>query len=109
MSSKISSHQSEWTQPDRRAFPRIPFDCPVRWNSGGADRPGRARDVSEGGAGFTVRAMSAPKVGQAIRLMFELDPRLEWIVDERATVERCDEQSSGLWDVGVRLNELEMR
>ena len=100
--------QSASSPQENRAFPRVGFDCPVRWSTGGADRCGWARDASEAGAGFTVRSISAPQVGQTIQLSFELDPRLEWIVDENAVVERCDEQGNGLWEVGVRLSDLGM-
>lgn len=108
MSSICPSDRPELTRAERRAFPRVEFDCPARWSTGGADRCGWARDASEAGAGFTVRSISAPQVGQSIQLSFELDPRLEWVVDENAIVERCDEQGNGLWEVGVRLGDLGM-
>jgi hypothetical protein len=72
------------------------------------DRYGLARDVSETGAGFTVRTICQPRVGQKIRLVFELDDDYEWVVDDRAVVTRCDPRSDGLCDVGVRLWEIQM-
>jgi hypothetical protein len=89
---------------ERRTCSRTGFDCPVRWNDGGADRVGWARDASEGNAGFVTRAISAPRVGQSIHLVFELDPDLEWLVDEEAVVARCEHRKDDLCHVGVRLS-----
>ena len=89
--------------PERRAHERVGFNCPVRWDAGGVDRVGWARDASERGAGFTTRAISAPQVGQGIRLVFELDSVREWVLDERAIVARCDPGDQGLCQIGVRL------
>lgn len=100
-----ASDRSDSTLPERRAFLRVGFDCPVRWNTGGADRPGWARDASEAGAGFTTHAISAPEIGQTIQLIFELDPQLQWIADESAIVQRCEKQGDGLCNVGVRLSD----
>jgi len=108
LSSTSAFDRSGPVRPERRAFPRVGFDCPVRWNTGGVDRFGWARDASEGGAGFTVRSISKPGVGQTIHLAFELDPLLEWVADTEATVERCDELDDGLWNVGVRFRPLEV-
>jgi hypothetical protein len=91
-----------------RVRPRLRFDCPIRWSCGGVDRFGIARDASEIGAGFTVRSLSQPQVGQEIRLVFELDDDHEWIVDEKAVVARCDPRPDGLCDVGVRLRKLDV-
>jgi len=102
------SASCELSETDRRASSRIRFDCPVRWRRGGADRYGWARDASEAGAGFTVRSLGAPAVGDTIRLVFELDDRYEWVVDEKAVVRRCDPRDHGLCEVGVRLSDLEM-
>jgi hypothetical protein len=88
---------------DRRSHLRLDFDCPVRWTDGGVDRPGRARDVSPFDAGFTVRRLSAPEVGQDISLTFELEPDRDWLVSPRAKVTRCDLREDGLFDVGVEL------
>lgn len=93
---------------DYRVRPRLQFDCPIRWNCDGVDRFGMARDASEIGAGFTVRSLSRPLVGQAIRLVFELEDDHEWIVDDQAIVARCDRRADGLYDVGVRLRELDV-
>ena len=89
---------------ERRRHPRIGFDCPIRWNTGGVDRPGWSRDVSEENAGFTVRAISAPVVGERIGLIFELEPTLDWLVHEEATVRRCDQRQPGIYDVGVQFS-----
>ena len=88
---------------ERRAHMRLAFDCPARWTDGLADRNGTSRDVSQSGAAFTVRPLSAPRIGEQIRLVFELDAEQEWVVDENATVVRCDPRDDGLFDVGVRL------
>jgi hypothetical protein len=88
---------------ERRSHVRLAFDCPARWNDGSADRCGTTRDVSDAGAGFTVRALCAPAVGQQIKLIFELDAEREWLVDEKARVVRCDARDDGLFDVGVEL------
>jgi len=93
---------------ERRTYDRLGFDCPIRWNNGGVDRYGWARDVSDGDAGFTVRALGAPQLGDKIRLIFELCPDREWVVDECAIVKRCHEDEYGLCHVGVRLNPLVM-
>ncbi len=95
---------------DGREHLRLGFDCPIRWShvGGGVDRRGLARDASESGAGFTVRAISRPEVGQSLRLVFELDDDHEWIVDEAAVVARCDPRPDGLCDVGVVLREINM-
>lgn len=82
---------------------RLAFDCPARWTDGSADRYGLSRDVSQTGASFTVRALSAPRLGERIRLIFELDSDREWVVDENATVVRCDPRDDDLFDVGVEL------
>jgi len=95
-------------QTDRRASSRIRFDCPVRWGRGGADRFGWARDASEQGAGFTVRSLSAPSLDDTIRLVFELDDRYEWVVDDNAVVRRCDPRDDGMCEVGVQLSDLGM-
>lgn len=95
-------------RPEQRRRPRLRFDCPIRWSTGGVDRFGEARDVSEIGAGFTVRTLNRPAVGQNITLVFELDDEYEWVVDDRATVARCDERGDGLWDVGVQLRLLDV-
>lgn len=95
----------ETQQPsnERRRYLRLGFDCPVRWSDGMVDRFGMSRDVSEAGAGFTVRGMSAPRIGQNIRLVFELDPEREWVVDEHAKVTRCEPREADLYEVGVEL------
>lgn len=93
---------------ENRARPRLQFDCTIRWNDGGVDRLGTARDASEIGVGFTVRSICRPHVGQAIRLVFELDDGYEWMVDDRAVVTRCDLRPDGLCDVGVRLRHIEI-
>ena len=93
---------------ERRSFPRVDFNCPVRWSTAGADRFGTARDASENGAGFTVRALSSPKVGDKITLVFELDPNHEWVADTEARVARCDPIGDGLRDVGVQFSQLEI-
>lgn len=90
---------------DRRSHLRLPFDCPVRWSSGRVDRYGACRDVSERGAGFTVRRLSVPRIGERIRLVFELEPEREWVVDEAARVNRCDPRPDGMYDVGVELTD----
>jgi hypothetical protein len=93
---------------ERRLYARLPFDCPVRWSagdtSGTAERRGVSRDVSESGAGFTVRPLSAPEIGDRIRVVFELESEIEWVVDERARVTRCAPRHDGLYDVGVALS-----
>ena len=100
--SRIPSPESMLSpMPERRACPRIGFDCPVRWNRGGADGVGWARDASESGAGFVARDICAPAVGQKITLVYELEPDLEWVLDENATVVRCDDRPGGLQSVGV--------
>ncbi|HOA72210.1 MAG TPA: PilZ domain-containing protein [Phycisphaerae bacterium] len=91
-----------------RAVPRIPFDCPARWTSGGVERFGTARDASEAGAGFIVRADSRPELGQTVRLVFELDDTHHWLLDEQAVVTRCTPRPDGRYDVGVRLREIVM-
>jgi hypothetical protein len=88
---------------ERRSHDRLAFQCLTRWNDGSADRYGISRDISQSGAALTVRALSAPRPGEQIRLVFELDSEREWIVDENATVVRCDSRDDGLFDVGVRL------
>ncbi len=93
---------------DNRARPRLSFYCTIRWSDGGADRHGIARDASEIGVGFTVRALSKPMVEQNIRLVFELDDGYEWVVDDRAVVTRCDPRPDGLCDIGVRLRQIDM-
>ena len=104
MTSFFVRNRYKTPQTDRRAHLRIGFDCPCRWNDGGVDRRGFSRDISPNDAGFTVRAISAPEVGQDIRLIFELEPEREWLASERATVKRCDLRTDGLCDVGVELN-----
>ncbi len=93
---------------DRRAHLRLGFDCPIRWSDGGVDRPGRSRNISPYDAGFTVRPLSVPDVGQDISLVFELDPKRDWLVSPRAKVTRCDLRDDGLWDVGVELNQSDL-
>jgi hypothetical protein len=91
----------------RRSALRIPFDCPARWSTAcGVDRFAQARDASESGAGLIVRAIGRPRVGERIRLAFELDEEHEWVLDAQAEVVRCDPRPDGLYDVGVRLGEL---
>ena len=90
-------------ESERRRHMRIGFDCPVRWNIGGVDRVGWARDVSESGAGFLVRPINAPDPGEDIRLIFELDENHQWMVDDRAHVQRCESRPDGLVEVGVQL------
>lgn len=91
---------------ERRDHTRIRFDCPVRWSVGGVDRFGIARDVSELGAGFTVRQISQPAIGARIQVVFELAENYEWIVDDKAIVTRCDRRADGMFDVGVHLRKM---
>lgn len=93
------------TGHDRRRYLRLGFDCPVRWSMGGADRTGWSRDVSEGGLGFTARALWAPAPGQRVRVVMELDDQHEWLVDEQATVVRCEPHGNGLVNVGLELSQ----
>ncbi|UCD27428.1 MAG: PilZ domain-containing protein [Planctomycetota bacterium] len=105
----IGKHGSEYgglTLRDRRAYRRMGFTSPVRWSYDGVDRYGRARDLSECDAGFTVRALNAPQVGDKIRLVFELTDDHEWVVDEGAEVRRCDKGEADLFHVGVRFSPL---
>jgi len=107
MSSLTVRHRREFFSQEHRSSPRIRFSCPVRWNNGCVDRVGWARDASENSAGFVARAISAPVVGETIRLIFELGERYEWLVDEQAIVQRCDPCGDDLWEVGVRLTPTE--
>lgn len=93
----------EWRQS-----PRVGFDCRVRWSLHGVEHFGTARDASETGAGFTVRLDSSPRVGDAIRLVYELEEQYHWLLDEAAVVTRCRPRPDGLCDVGVRLREIPM-
>ena len=89
--------------PDRRAHPRIGFDCPIQWGADGTDRLGWARDASEGGASFTMKALSAPPVGKTGRLIFQLDNYCEWLVALKAVVRWCKPCDGDMCLVGVRL------
>ena len=93
---------------ERRAHRRMGFVGRVRWNLGGVDRNGCARDVSEYDAGFTVRALNAPAVNERVRLIFELSPDHEWVVDECAVVKRCDRDENHLCHVGVQFSTIQM-
>jgi hypothetical protein len=107
--SRQAPRRAEHAMPrELRGVPRIPFDCPVRWTSGGVERFGTARDASETGAGFTVRADSRPEPGQAVRLVFQLDDTHDWLLDEQAVVARCTPRPDGRYDVGVRLSDIAM-
>lgn len=108
MRSAISSRTRRPSQPERRAHPRIGFRSPAHWDLGGVSRPGFSRNVSEAGAGFVTRRLSAPKIGDRIRLVYELDDAREWVLDESAEVVRCDPIEDGLCDVGVHLRKLAM-
>jgi hypothetical protein len=103
--STLTSQTRQTDRPigERRSHVRLPFDCTARWSDGRVDRFGITRDVSEAGAGFTVRPLSAPAVGERVKLVFELDAEREWLVDEAARVVRCDARDDGLFDVGVEL------
>lgn len=90
---------------DRRRHVRLGFDCPVRWNLGGADRTGWVSDVSESGLGFTTRALWAPRPGQRMQVTLELDGRHEWRVDEEAVVVRCEPRGHHLYSVGLELSQ----
>jgi hypothetical protein len=89
--------------PDRRAHPRVGFDCPIQWGTDGTARVGWARDASETGASFSLQAMIAPAVGQTGRLVFRLDNYCEWLVDIEAVVQWCKPGDGSLCHVGVRL------
>jgi len=94
---------------ERRQHHRLGFRCPVHWDQGedtGATRSGYSRDVSESGAGFITRSLSAPRIGDRIRVVFELDGENNWLVDERAHVVRCDSISDNLCNVGIELRSL---
>lgn len=91
---------------ERRTAPRLGFDCPLRWTSGGADRTGLTVNMSDNGLGFVTRALSAPKPGQQIEVTLELDESIEWLVDRAATVVRTQPQDDGFCLVGVRLNRI---
>ena len=91
---------------DRRANKRMGFVGRIRWNTGGVDRIGRARDISEADAGFTVHSLSAPSKGDVISLIYELTPDHEWLVDNAAVVKRCDRTEDNLYDVGVQFSPL---
>lgn len=54
------------------------------------------------------RRLSAPRVGDRIRLVYELDEGREWVLDESAEVIRCDPAEDGLCEVGVRLRRLDI-
>jgi hypothetical protein len=84
-------------------MPRVGFDCSLRWTDGGVDRTGQTTDISDEGMGFITRRLSAPKVGQQIQVMLELDDEHEWAVDSAATVVRTRHEGHGLCSVGVRL------
>ncbi len=88
---------------ERRSYPRIGFRCPAHWDDGGVTRPGFSRDVSEFGAGFVTRRLSAPRIGDRIRLSYECEEGREWLLDDQAEVVRCEPIEDGLCDVGVRL------
>ncbi|MBP7934878.1 MAG: PilZ domain-containing protein [Phycisphaerae bacterium] len=89
---------------ERRAHPRVGFDCPVRWGMEGAGRIGWARDASESGAGFIVRSSEAPEVGQMLELVFKLDNYCEWMVDRKAEVCWSQMVEPGVYHIGVRLH-----
>jgi c-di-GMP-binding flagellar brake protein YcgR len=90
---------------ERRRTPRIGFDCSLRWNDGdGADRTGQTVDMSDEGMGFITRRLSAPKVGQRIHVVLELDDENDCHVDLAATVVRTRNQDHGLCAVGLRLS-----
>lgn len=89
---------------ERRRAPRIGFDCPLRWSDGGADRAGQTVDMSDTGMGFVTRRLLAPKVGQRIQVVLELDDVNEWYVDSAATVVRTHDEEHDLCSVGVRLS-----
>jgi len=87
---------------DRRSQHRVGFDCPVLWARDGVERFGWARDASEGGAGFTVPAAAAPKVGDTVKIVFRLDNCCDWLVCGRAEVTWRQETYGGMCHVGVR-------
>lgn len=89
---------------ERRAHPRVGFDCPVRWGTDGADRIGWARDASESGAGFIARSSEAPEIGQKIELVFKLDNYCEWMVDRKAEVCWSEMIEPGVYHIGVKLH-----
>jgi hypothetical protein len=89
---------------ERRQTPRVGFDCCLRWTDGGADRAGRTLDMSEAGMGFLTRRLSAPRIGQRIQVILELDDEQEWLVDTAATVVRTRQKPDGLCSVGLRLS-----
>lgn len=109
MHSALSLTSRRHAHPERRTHHRIGFRSPAHWDAGGASRPGFSRDVSDSGAGFVTRRLSAPRIGDRIRLVFELDEKREWVVDDAAEVVRCDPIEDGLCSVGVRLQPLETR
>ena len=109
MAQASARHGWDERPADRRRYSRIGFDCPVRGSAGGPERVGWARDVSEGDAGFTIRAASAPQVGDRVRVIFELEPTIDWLVHEEATITRCDQRGPGRCEVGIRFGPVETR
>ena len=93
---------------DRRTYKRMGFVGRIRWNAGGVDRVGRARDISEGNAGFAVHSLSTPSKGDVIQLIFELTGDHEWLVDNAAVVKRCERTEDNLYNVGVEFSPLDM-
>ena len=91
---------------ERRQTPRIGFDCPLRWSDGGAERTGQTTDMSDAGMGFITRCLSAPRLGQQIQVILELDDDHEWLVDTGATVVRTRREADGHCTVGLRLSPL---
>jgi len=93
--------------PDRRAYPRIAFDCPIHWRSDRTSRiisrMGWACNASEIGASFTLRGMHQPIVGETGRLVFHVDNYYHWLLGQKAVVEWCKPIDGGLCQVGVRL------
>lgn len=104
---QASSIQNPAPEREKREHTRIHFDCPVRWNMGQRMHFGWARDVSESGASFTTKQFTAPRIGEKIKLVFELDTVCEWLVDDDAEVIRSEQVSSDLCCIGVRLRELD--
>jgi hypothetical protein len=108
MQTAFSAASGRPSQPERRAHHRLGFRAPAHWDLGGVSRPGLSHNVSEAGAGFVTRRLSAPRIGDRIRLVYELDDAREWVLDESAEVVRCDPIEDGLCDVGVRLQPMAM-
>jgi hypothetical protein len=103
MADFLNNAQSKNRNEDRRNSPRKPFDCVVRWDTGGVERYGQSKDVSMYGAGFTVRSLSAPQIGQRVRVVLQLADDYDWLLDDAAIVQRCDSVGEDLCEVGIRL------